>query len=868
VYLRCVLRAIAHLHHDGVYPDPMSWVSTPVADGKRVASTGTGICDPLFVLPVDDFDLNPARCLELLQLLRILSVPRLFALVLGNTDQAEMMLAFKIAGEFHRLAGLESRHAEGRMSARSIASSVDEIATHTLRKLLPPHQRIHLAPMTHKEALDFKPTPSDYTLAELLFATPIEVRTAAVRERGKRAIAGRTLDRLLGLLLARPLHTDAIQLKDSNTRIPTRDAFDQPPANPDESWSMIISRFLDGKAVSPIGLRMKNLESPLGDPNDWPKRHEDYSANEQLQGRFACDARRILVASPRDISDLWHGLSSVLDEVEPLRAMASTESDNQDGEFWQTRRYQVAEQHSAQAVMTFLARRFSDIVLESPEFPYFARKVLRDAFSQSPSGWTIQSEKLVSRCETEREVEIVASRYAHTEARLPRKIAVVIKTSEEEEFTIPSNSRLYSEFRLLHDVVALSSSSGEGRAGYIRSEPDTGLASDGARSGSSIRSPWPRWFETTWRRSDGRSVKVPFYHPINRSFLGMELLANTWHQTVPFIERSPHRNRFGASLYYWMAAITGLAVGVEGSAAGLFCYDGESAPTPNQEGLSWDSLLRRVGGGEKDVPEPSAWREIRRDYIALAEDERSIPWQEQHELEGSLRKNRNVSKKIVGKLREALEMRAGPPWPLLHVRIEGLLKELCQLHEEERRFNPITEAERDKSRKPNRHRREFLQQWLRCCMLNVAPERGVPDRLARNVFGRKNLKSIERYVGQHPEVLRAVARRRRLIERQFIERQSQESTGNSWTSNVAQSLSPLGLLLFRPDELNRQLQADLVAADNGSALSAASQERLAEIASELYSDPVIEDGRLVRLEEPCHLTHEARWEEILRGRLT
>jgi len=55
VYLRCVLRAIAHLHHDGVYPDPMSWVSTPVADGKRVASTPTWATSTNFEqTPLDD----------------------------------------------------------------------------------------------------------------------------------------------------------------------------------------------------------------------------------------------------------------------------------------------------------------------------------------------------------------------------------------------------------------------------------------------------------------------------------------------------------------------------------------------------------------------------------------------------------------------------------------------------------------------------------------------------------------------------------------------------------------------------------------------------------------------------------------------
>lgn len=110
---------------------------------------------PLFVLPIDDFDLNPARCLELLRLLRMISVPRLFALVLGEADMAQRVLELKLLGDF-------SQAADGAVSiGRTLPQVVEmssmsrSIAANALRKLVPPSQRIHLGALAVPEALRF-----------------------------------------------------------------------------------------------------------------------------------------------------------------------------------------------------------------------------------------------------------------------------------------------------------------------------------------------------------------------------------------------------------------------------------------------------------------------------------------------------------------------------------------------------------------------------------------------------------------------------------------------------------------------------------------------------------------------------------------
>ena len=62
-----------------------------------------GIYDPLFVLPVDDLDLNPLAFLDTLKLLRLLSVPRLFSLLIGDVTVADLLLNLKLSSELAQL---------------------------------------------------------------------------------------------------------------------------------------------------------------------------------------------------------------------------------------------------------------------------------------------------------------------------------------------------------------------------------------------------------------------------------------------------------------------------------------------------------------------------------------------------------------------------------------------------------------------------------------------------------------------------------------------------------------------------------------------------------------------------------------------
>jgi len=118
----------------------------------------------MFVIPVDDFDLAPTRCLELLRIIRMVTSPRLFFLIAGNTRIAETVLRLQSEGDLATLAG----QAFEILETRAVLLTSMEIAANNLRKLLPPSQRVQLAEASVEEALNFRPAPGAPTLREAL----------------------------------------------------------------------------------------------------------------------------------------------------------------------------------------------------------------------------------------------------------------------------------------------------------------------------------------------------------------------------------------------------------------------------------------------------------------------------------------------------------------------------------------------------------------------------------------------------------------------------------------------------------------------------------------------------------------------------
>ena len=115
--------------------------------------------NPIFLLPIDDFDLNPRRSLDLLRLLREIGNSRLFPLVLGDVEVARLVLDLKMQGE------LGSVLKGGKLSQEQLAELGREskgLATEAIRKLLPPDQRLYLEKLSLEETLNFSPTPAEF----------------------------------------------------------------------------------------------------------------------------------------------------------------------------------------------------------------------------------------------------------------------------------------------------------------------------------------------------------------------------------------------------------------------------------------------------------------------------------------------------------------------------------------------------------------------------------------------------------------------------------------------------------------------------------------------------------------------------------
>jgi hypothetical protein len=129
-------------------------------------------CSPqtLFVLPVDDLYLKPDASLQLLRLLRMISIPRLFFLVMGDITTVEALFIEKSLKDWTAVAG--TRLFANRSDRLDEAlSRARELRARYLRKLLPPVQRAEIEAMDWFEALDFeigRPGISVETLEELL----------------------------------------------------------------------------------------------------------------------------------------------------------------------------------------------------------------------------------------------------------------------------------------------------------------------------------------------------------------------------------------------------------------------------------------------------------------------------------------------------------------------------------------------------------------------------------------------------------------------------------------------------------------------------------------------------------------------------
>jgi hypothetical protein len=215
-----------------------------VLDGlARLTKAARKAQDPIFIIPIDDFDLAASRCLELLRIIRMVSTPRLFFLVAGNTRIAEIVLRLESEGDLAKLAG---RHLVPE-EARWLRQTGIEIAANNLRKLLPPVQRARLDEVDTEEALKFRASPKGETLDQAVGGI-IVVRNNAPTGQGKTSLKSFLVPKEKDLNLqyagAESLGGKPRQILDRILLFTDHKGEHGPGRDPDKNWGVQLLRDL------------------------------------------------------------------------------------------------------------------------------------------------------------------------------------------------------------------------------------------------------------------------------------------------------------------------------------------------------------------------------------------------------------------------------------------------------------------------------------------------------------------------------------------------------------------------------------------------------------------------------------------------
>ena len=130
---------------------------------------------PLFVLPVDDFDLNPNRGLRFLRHFNNLLSPHLIVLLLGDNDMLPVVMGLPLIKEFRASAG--NNILLKQFSAIEVAG---QVAASAVRKLIAPGQTIHVDLPRFIDIVSFSTTKreGEDRIRQLLEQIPLDCNTA------------------------------------------------------------------------------------------------------------------------------------------------------------------------------------------------------------------------------------------------------------------------------------------------------------------------------------------------------------------------------------------------------------------------------------------------------------------------------------------------------------------------------------------------------------------------------------------------------------------------------------------------------------------------------------------------------------------
>jgi hypothetical protein len=118
---------------------------------EHLASLTSPGSPKLFVLPIDDADLGPVACRNLLRTIRALLAPHLFIVVLGESDSFIEVLTLGLTADLANVAN------PALLDRKEFETKCSERATELMRKYFPPAQRTRLSHLTPSDLINFVP---------------------------------------------------------------------------------------------------------------------------------------------------------------------------------------------------------------------------------------------------------------------------------------------------------------------------------------------------------------------------------------------------------------------------------------------------------------------------------------------------------------------------------------------------------------------------------------------------------------------------------------------------------------------------------------------------------------------------------------
>ncbi|MCB1035643.1 MAG: hypothetical protein KDD47_17610 [Acidobacteria bacterium] len=456
----------------------------------------------IFLLPIDDFDVEPLKSLELLHLLRLLSQRRLFTIICGDVEIAEKTLNLKTAGDLLATGQRPSSDRFLPLPARELGGIAGSIGANALRKLIPPGNRILIGPMDLETARKYSPS------------------SLKSKEQG-----GDELPKLQDLLREFPVHFNSAALDGQEQVVAKRSV-------------MNLQDFL--LEEEPATTRWHTEGDSSGKPNG--------------QKPFYPGAA-LLSAAPRQVADFWIGLhlENVKAERTNWKSGADIEELRRKGaiDFF-VRKFQDAIREDPN-----LSPEEKPAIIEALREDFrgaweLNTKAISIAFDLGPEVYfplRRKTKSLENGPETSCRVVIAEMKDWDINPRRSRNDYSVPAEEEKRRASLLTprfSDQATASLFIVHDLLALRRP-----LGLIGHE----LVPDPFKT---------VWAGAIWSVGPGRRVRIPWVTPYWSSFWEFSLFRNAWNEVVrqarmmdplPRRPKQPYLGDYSFSIFYWWLRI-------------------------------------------------------------------------------------------------------------------------------------------------------------------------------------------------------------------------------------------------------------------------------------------------------------------------